>query len=112
MLPTYLSDIRNAPFCANIIHLFFRSFKLLLHTLIVFDVMESLIQMVAQGMGITVLPKPYIEFLQSEHIQAIQIENPTPTIDIGLIYRKDKYMCAATQEFIGQLKITVHSLQN
>lgn len=36
--------------------------------------MESLIQMVAQGLGITVLPKPYIEFLQSEHIQAIQIE--------------------------------------
>jgi len=45
-----------------------------LRTFIAFDVMESLIQMVAQGMGITVLPKPYIEFLQSEHIQAIQIE--------------------------------------
>lgn len=45
-------------------------------------------------------------------IQAIKIENPTPTIDIGLIYRKDKYMCAATREFIEQLKLTVHSLQN
>ena len=73
--------------------------------------MESLIQMVAQGMGITVLPKPYIDFLQNEHIQAIKIENPTPTIDIGLIYRRDKYMCAATRKFIEQLKITVHSLQ-
>lgn len=62
-------------------------------------------------MGITVLPKPYIDFLQSEHIQAIKIENPTPTIDIGLIYRKDKYMCASTRGFIEQLKITVHSLQ-
>ncbi|AFU13067.1 LysR family transcriptional regulator [Bacillus thuringiensis serovar shandongiensis] len=74
--------------------------------------MESLIQMVSKGMGITVLPKPYIDFLQNENIQAIKIEDPTPTIDIGLIYRKDKYMCAATREFIEQLKITVHSLQN
>lgn len=74
--------------------------------------MESLVQMVSRDMGITVLPKPYIDFLQSEHIQSIKIENPTPTIDIGLIYRKDKYMCATTREFIEQLKLTVHSLQN
>ncbi|MFD6547629.1 LysR family transcriptional regulator, partial [Bacillus cereus] len=46
------------------------------------------------------------------NIQAIKIENPTPIIEIGLIYRKDKYMCAATREFIEQLKITVRSFQN
>lgn len=74
--------------------------------------MESLIQMVSKGMGITVLPKPYIDFLQNTNIQALKIKDPTPTIDIGLIYRKDKYMCAATRAFIEQLKITVHSLQN
>lgn len=74
--------------------------------------MESLIQMVSKGMGITVLPKPYIDFLQNTNIQALKIKNPTPTIDIGLIYRKDKYMCAATRAFIEQLKITVHSLQH
>ncbi|WP_157380759.1 LysR substrate-binding domain-containing protein [Bacillus cereus] len=43
-----------------------------LRTLIAFDVMESLIQMVAQGMGITVLPKPYIEFLQSEQLKLVK----------------------------------------
>ncbi|CAM4263071.1 LysR family transcriptional regulator [Bacillus luti] len=74
--------------------------------------MESLIQMVSKGMGITVLPKPYIDFLQKTNIQALKIKDPTPTIDIGLIYRKDKYMCAATRAFIEQLKITVHSLQH
>ncbi|WP_192797914.1 LysR family transcriptional regulator [Bacillus luti] len=74
--------------------------------------MESLIQMVSKGMGITVLPKPYIDFLQNTNIQALKIKDPTPTIDTGLIYRKDKYMCAATRAFIEQLKITVHSLQN
>ncbi len=36
--------------------------------------MESLIQMVSKGMGITVLPKPYIDFLQNKNIQAIKIE--------------------------------------
>ncbi|WP_232362226.1 LysR family transcriptional regulator substrate-binding protein, partial [Bacillus thuringiensis] len=74
--------------------------------------MESLIQMVSKGMGITVLPQPYIDFLQNKNIQAIKIENPTPIIEIGLIYRKDKYMCAATREFIEQLQITVRSFQN
>ncbi|KFM98668.1 LysR family transcriptional regulator [Bacillus clarus] len=73
--------------------------------------MESLIQMVSKGMGITALPKPYIDFLQNEHIQAIKIENPTPKIEIGLIYRKEKYMNAATREFIEQLKRSVHSFQ-
>lgn len=53
-----------------------------------------------------------IDFLQNKNIRAIKIKNPTPTIEIGLIYRKDKYMCAATREFIEQLKRTVHSLQN
>ena len=56
--------------------------------------------------------KTVYRLLQNKNIQAIKIENPTPTIEIGLIYRKDKYMCAATREFIKQLKLTVHSLQN
>ena len=57
-------------------------------------------------------PIIYINFLQNKNIQAIKIENPTPTIEIWLIYRKDKYMCAATREFIEQLKRTVSSLQS
>ena len=39
--------------------------------------MESLIQMVSKGMGITVLPKPYIDFLQNTNIQALKIKDPT-----------------------------------
>lgn len=73
--------------------------------------MESLIHMVSKGMGITVLPKPYIDFLQSNSIQAIKIINPTATIEIGIIYRKDKYMCAATRMFIEQLQKIVASFQ-
>lgn len=84
-----------------------QSFKFTPKPILEISTMESLIQMVSKGMGITVLPKPYIDFLQSEHIQSIRIENPSPTIDIGIIYRKDKYMCAATREFIEQLKTIV-----
>ncbi|PEJ21532.1 LysR family transcriptional regulator [Bacillus pseudomycoides] len=73
--------------------------------------MESLIHMVSKGMGITVLPKPYIDFLQSNSIQAIKIKNHTATIEIGIIYRKDKYMCAATRMFIEQLQKIVASFQ-
>ncbi|MGG3521337.1 LysR family transcriptional regulator [Bacillus pseudomycoides] len=73
--------------------------------------MESLIHMVSKGIGITVLPKPYIDFIQSNSIQAIKIKNPTATIEIGIIYRKDKYMCAATRMFIEQLQKIVASFQ-
>ncbi|MBE5106375.1 LysR family transcriptional regulator [Bacillus thuringiensis] len=55
-------------------------------------------------------PKPYIYFFQSEHIQSIKIENPSPTIDIGLIYKKDKYMCTAIREFIA-LRYYHHTVQ-
>lgn len=71
--------------------------------------MESLIHMVSKGMGITVLPKPYIDFLNHDRIQAIKITNPTPIVEIGVIYRKDKYMSASTQMFIKQLKAIVDS---
>ena len=34
--------------------------------------MESLIQMVSKGMGITVLPKPYIDFLQNKTFKLLK----------------------------------------
>ena len=48
--------------------------------------------------------KTVYRLLQNKNIQAIKIEDPILTIEIGLIYRTDKYMYAATREFIEQLK--------
>ncbi|PEP48363.1 LysR family transcriptional regulator [Bacillus pseudomycoides] len=98
-------------FLTQLIRSHCQNFNFTLKPILEISTMESLIHMVSKGIGITVLPKPYIDFLQSNSIQAIKIKNPTATIEIGIIYRKDKYMCAATRMFIEQLQKIVASFQ-
>ncbi|WP_426983946.1 LysR family transcriptional regulator [Brevibacillus borstelensis] len=64
--------------------------------------MESIVNMVASGIGVTVLPKPYVDFIQNGKIAAVPFASPI-TRQIGIIYRADKYMCAATRVFLENL---------
>ncbi len=73
--------------------------------------MESLIHMVSLGMGVTVLPRPYLECLQHPEISVISFSAPVPMREIGILYRKDKFMCTATRVFIDKLTGTVHSIK-
>lgn len=72
--------------------------------------MESLTQMVSEGIGVTILPEPYIDYLENSQVAKVKLINPTPPKNIGLIYRKDKFMCATTRTFIAQLTETGVSL--
>lgn len=65
--------------------------------------LESIIQMVSEKVGITILPKPYMQYLNHEKVTQVKLINPTPKREIGIIYRKDKFMCTATKTFIDQL---------
>lgn len=69
--------------------------------------MQSLINMVIKGVGVTILPKPYLEYLNHPHIRIIPILKPNLSREIGVVYRKDKYLSAATHVFISALKETV-----
>ncbi|MNJ49396.1 HTH-type transcriptional regulator CynR [compost metagenome] len=71
--------------------------------------MESIINMVAQGLGVTILPKGYLDYISHPHIQIIPIQNPVPTTQIGVVYRKNKYLCAASRVFMEQLITTIKS---
>lgn len=68
--------------------------------------LESIVQMVSEGLGITILPDAYIQYLDHENIAQVKLINPTPERDIGVIYRKDKFMCTTTKTFINQLTRT------
>ncbi|WP_203363685.1 LysR substrate-binding domain-containing protein [Bacillus sp. REN10] len=71
--------------------------------------MESLINMVIEGVGITILPKPYLEYLNHTDLKIIPISNSNLSREIGIVYRKDKYLSAATHIFINNLKdISLH----
>ncbi|MDN0192663.1 LysR family transcriptional regulator [Bacillus stercoris] len=74
--------------------------------------MQSLINMVLKGVGVTILPKPYLEYLNHPHIRIIPILKPNLSREIGVVYRKDKYLSAATHAFISALKETVCKSNN
>lgn len=65
--------------------------------------LESIIQLTEKGMGAPILPLPYLEHLNNQDIKVVKILNPTPQREIGIIYRKDKFMCTATRTFIGEV---------
>ncbi|MFD1362140.1 LysR family transcriptional regulator [Lentibacillus salinarum] len=68
--------------------------------------LESLTQMVSEGIGVTILPAPYLDTLRSPKIANVKLINPTMERKIGFVYRKDKFMCTATRAFIDQVTET------
>ncbi len=69
--------------------------------------MESIITMVSQGIGVTILPKGYLDYIHDPHIRTIPLQNPMLTTQIGIVYRKNKHLCAASRVFMEQLITTV-----
>lgn len=66
--------------------------------------MESIVQMVAEGIGVTILPKPYLDFLENDQLTTVQLIEPTPTREVGFVFRKDKFMCTTTRTFMEQVR--------
>jgi len=73
--------------------------------------LESLTQMVSQGIGGTILPAPYLDYLNNDQIRKVPLVNPTPKRDIGFIYRKNKFMCRTTKSFISKVTETSKSIK-
>lgn len=69
--------------------------------------MESIINMVVNGIGVTILPKEYLDHINNPLIQTIPILDTDLTVPIGIVYRKNKYLCAASRVFIEQLSAMI-----
>lgn len=69
--------------------------------------MESIIQMVSKGVGVTILPRAYLDYIDNIDIKTIPIQDPVITTQIGIAYRKNKHLCAASRVFMDQLIKTV-----
>ncbi|SHN24023.1 LysR family transcriptional regulator [Gracilibacillus kekensis] len=69
--------------------------------------MESIILMVSKGVGVTILPKAYLDYIDNNKIKTIPIQDPVITTQIGIAYRKNKHLCAASRVFMEQLITTV-----
>jgi len=71
--------------------------------------MESIINMVSKGVGVTILPRAYLDYINNPEIATVPIQKPALTTQIGVVYRKNKYLCAASRVFMEQLIATVKS---
>lgn len=85
---------------------YFSELKMIIRPTLEMTTLESLVQMVAEDVGMTILPAPYLDFLQHEKIVQVKLVDPTPLRKIGFIYRTNKYMCTATRKFIDQVMNT------
>ncbi|MFJ8236253.1 LysR family transcriptional regulator [Ureibacillus sp. NPDC094379] len=65
--------------------------------------LESLFEVVIRNIAVTILPKSYLRNKIHEMVRILPITNPTPQKEIGIVYRKDRFMSSATRAFIEQL---------
>ncbi|QAY67549.1 LysR family transcriptional regulator [Paenibacillus protaetiae] len=66
--------------------------------------LSTLLNFVEQGIGASVLPRLLLDYLNRDNISAVTLLNPTPSQDICLIYRKDKFMGQPAKTFIKELQ--------
>lgn len=77
---------------------------------IVTSTLSTLLSLVEQGIGASILPRLLLDYLKRDNITAIKLLNPTPSQDICIIYRKDKFMGQAAKLFIGELQSFIQSV--
>ena len=66
--------------------------------------LSSILQMVQSGVGAYVLPRLLLDNLHHKDIKVLHLRNPTPSQDICLIYRSDRYVGYAIRTFIKTLR--------
>jgi LysR family cyn operon transcriptional activator len=70
---------------------------------------DSLIEVVGQKLAVTIIPKSYLENIHDSRVRTLSIINPILKKEVGIVYRKDRFMSAATKAFIQQLKIVIQT---
>ncbi|MGG1556454.1 LysR family transcriptional regulator [Paenibacillus ferrarius] len=78
---------------------------------IVTSTLSTLLSLVEQGIGAAILPQLLLEYLNRDNISAVTLLNPTPSQDICILYRTDKFMGQAAKIFIDELQSFVQSVK-
>ncbi|UUZ93637.1 LysR family transcriptional regulator [Paenibacillus sp. P25] len=88
----------------KVIHSCCQEKGVLLDNPIVTSTLSSLLMLVEQGIGACILPRMLLDYLNRNNIAAITLLNPTPSQDICIIYRKDKFLGQAAKLFMELLQ--------
>lgn len=79
---------------------------------IVTSTLSTLLSLVEQGIGASILPRMLLDYRNQEQIVAVKLLNPTPAQDICILYRTDKFMGQAAKVFIKELQSFLQSVMN
>lgn len=78
---------------------------------IVTSTLSTLLSLVEQGVGAAILPRLLLDYLKRDNISAVTLLNPTPSQDICILYRTDKFMGQAAKIFIDELQSFIQSVK-
>lgn len=62
---------------------------------------DLILEMVAAGQGISILPKPLVDKLYSKRVRQIHLKNPTFPWALTLVYRRDKVLTGPMKDFLA-----------
>nr|WP_312029568.1 LysR family transcriptional regulator [Paenibacillus sedimenti] len=66
--------------------------------------LESLLQMAKNNLGGAIVPESYVKSVSGRSgISSIPIVDPVPQKEVGIVYRKDMFMCTTMDTFIKEL---------
>ncbi|MFC4099054.1 LysR family transcriptional regulator [Paenibacillus xanthanilyticus] len=71
---------------------------------IVASTLSTLLSLVERGVGASILPRLLLDYMDHPHISAVQLLHPTPSQEICILYRTDKFMGQAAKLFIQELQ--------
>lgn len=77
---------------------------------IVTSTLSTILSLVEQGIGATILPRLLLDYLNRDNISAVTLLNPTPSQDICIVHRTDKFMRQAAKFFIDELQSFIQSV--
>ncbi|MBA2938252.1 LysR family transcriptional regulator [Paenibacillus sp. CGMCC 1.16610] len=110
-----LNDLKMVMFppdhqCRKLIDRFCMEKGFTLQPHMVTTTLSSLLQMVQSGIGASVLPRLLLDTLPNKEIKVVSLRQPTPSQDICLIYRSDRYVGYAMRTFIKTLRAYVEAV--
>ena len=65
--------------------------------------LESLLQMAKNNVGGAILPQSYVDGIRTSGLRSIPIIDPVPQKEVGIVYRKDMFLCKTMDMFMKQL---------
>jgi LysR family transcriptional regulator, cyn operon transcriptional activator len=98
--------------CRKLIDQFCMEKGFCLHPHMETTTLSSLLHMVQNGVGACVLPRLLLDNLDVKDIKIVHLTNPTPSQDICLIYRSDRYIGYAMRTFIKTLRAYIETAIN